>query len=66
MHIIVNGERREIEGNITVSDLLEKLGVDVRKAAVECNRAIVPKSLHAETEVAEGDEIEIVAFIGGG
>ena len=66
MHIIVNGERREIEGNITVSVLLEKLGVDVRKAAVERNRAIVPKSLHAATEVAEGDEIEIVAFIGGG
>ena len=46
--------------------LVEELGLDVRKVAVERNLEIVPKSQHAVTPVAEGDRIEVVQFVGGG
>jgi len=49
-----------------VAELVVALGLDARKVAVERNLEIVPRSLYDRTELADGDRIEIVAFIGGG
>ena len=65
MRIEVNGEPREVTA-ATVLALVEELGLDSRKVAVERNLEIVPKSLHAATPIAEGDRIEVVQFVGGG
>lgn len=65
MRIQVNGESREVAA-ATVLALVEELGLDVRKVAVERNLEIVPRSLHAATPVADGDRIEVVQFVGGG
>ena len=65
MRIQVNGDTRDVAAR-TVLALVEELGFDVRKVAVELNLAIVPKSLHAETPLEEGDRIELVQFVGGG
>jgi sulfur carrier protein len=65
MRIQVNGDTREVAAR-TVLALVEELGFDVRKVAVERNLAIVPKSLHAETALEDGDRIELVQFVGGG
>ena len=65
MHIQVNGEHREVEA-ATILALVEELGLDVRKVAVERNLEIVPRSLHAETALVEGDRVELVQFVGGG
>ena len=65
MRIQVNGDTREVAAR-TVLGLVEELGFDVRKVAVERNLAIVPRSLHADTPLAEGDRIELVQFVGGG
>lgn len=65
MRIQVNGEPREVAA-ATVLALVEELGLDVRKVAVERNLEIVPKSLHAATAIADGDRIEVVQFVGGG
>lgn len=65
MRIQVNGEPREVSA-ATVLALVEELGLDVRKVAVERNLEIVPRSLHAATPVAEGDRFEVVQFVGGG
>ena len=65
MRIQVNGELREVAA-ATVLALVEELGLDVRKVAVERNLEIVPKSLHAATPVADGDRFEVVQFVGGG
>ena len=65
MRIQVNGDTREVAAR-TVLGLVEELGFDVRKVAVERNLAIVPRSLHGETALAEGDRIELVQFVGGG
>ena len=65
MRIQVNGDTREVAAR-TILALVEELGFDVRKVAVERNLAIVPKSLHAETALEDGDQIELVQFVGGG
>ncbi len=65
MRIQVNGEHREVEA-ATILALVEELGLDVRKVAVERNLEIVPRSLHATTTLAEGDRVELVQFVGGG
>ena len=65
MRIEVNGEHREVEAS-TILALVEELGLDVRKVAVERNLEIVPRSLHATTALAEGDRVELVQFVGGG
>jgi sulfur carrier protein len=64
--LTLNGESRELDGPLTVSGLLAKLGLDTRKVAVERNQEIVPRSTYAETSLASGDSLEIVHFIGGG
>jgi len=63
---MINGESRELAPGLTVAGLLQDLGIDTRKVAVERNLEIVPKSAFAATEVQEGDRLEIVHFIGGG
>ena len=65
MRIQVNGEPREVAA-ATILALVEELGLDARKVAVERNLSIVPKSLHATTPIADGDRIEVVQFVGGG
>ena len=65
MRIQVNGEPREVAA-ATVLALVEELGLDVRKVAVERNLEIVPRSLHATTALVEGDRVELVQFVGGG
>lgn len=65
MRIEVNGEHREIEAG-TILGLVETLGLNPKKVAVERNLEIVPRSLHGETALAEGDRIEIVQLVGGG
>jgi thiazole synthase len=66
VNITLNGEARHLNGILSISDLLTSLGLDPRKIAVERNLEIVPRSLYREIEVADGDRLEIVHFIGGG
>ncbi len=49
-----------------VADLVHALGLDGRKIAVERNLEIVPRSRYSLDALAQGDRIEIVAFVGGG
>ena len=66
MQLTINGEGQIFDQSMTVAQLLARIGLDGRKVAVERNREIVPKSSYAITGLAEGDNIEIVHFIGGG
>ncbi len=66
MRLTINGEERQVPPVTTVTELVAALELDTRKVAVERNLEIVPRSLHAQTPVADGDRIEIVHFIGGG
>jgi len=66
MNLHINGERRKVANGLTVSALLEELGLAERRVALERNGELVPKSLHSKTQLDEGDKIEIVHAIGGG
>ena len=66
MRLTINGEAKDVIGAATLEALVSLLGLDKRKLAVERNLEIVPRSLYAATALADGDRIEIVAFVGGG
>ena len=62
----VNGESRETPPGTTVLLLLDQLGLNAARVAIEYNLQILPKSRWPETVVAAGDCVEIVQFVGGG
>ena len=64
--IRVNGERRAVAAGLSVAHMLESLGLDPAKVAVERNLELVPRSLIVHVRVEDGDEYEIVHFVGGG
>ena len=66
MRLTVNGEEREFDRPLTVSQLLAELGIDPRKVALERNLEIVPRTAYEGTELGDGDRLEVVHFIGGG
>lgn len=66
MVITLNGERFELDKPISVAALLVKLEIDPRRVAVEHNLAIVKRHLYPEVTVGDGDQVEIVNFVGGG
>src|SRR5579859_1478249 len=66
VEITLNGEARRLDGALSVRGLLESLGLDPAKIAVERNLEIVPRSSYGEVALAPGDRLEIVHFIGGG
>ena len=66
LKVTVNGEAHRFDAPLSVAGLLERLAIDLRKVAVEHNLAVVPRSAYGETMIADGDQFEIVHFIGGG
>jgi thiamine biosynthesis protein ThiS len=66
LRITLNGDTHELAGPLTVSELLARLEIDPRRVAVEHNMVVVKRDLFDRTTIGEGDEIEIVNFVGGG
>ncbi len=64
--IIVNGEHKRVAAGLSLADLANELGLVPEKVAVERNLEVVPRSTLAQVQVEDGDEIEIVHFVGGG
>jgi len=64
--ITLNGDPYTLERPLTITTLLARLDVDPRRVAVEHNFVIVKRDHYASTEIGEGDQIEIVNFVGGG
>jgi sulfur carrier protein len=64
--ITLNGEPFTAGGPLTIADLLARLEIDGRGVAVERNFAVVKRDAYPTTPVEDGDQIEIVNFVGGG
>lgn len=62
----VNGEHRRVASGLSLADLARELGLEPAKVAVEHNLVVVPRSTLAQVKLEDGDEIEIVHFVGGG
>lgn len=63
---MLNGDPYELAGAVTIAALLAELSIDARRVAVEHNLVVLKRAVFETTEVRDGDEIEIVNFVGGG
>jgi sulfur carrier protein len=66
MTIQVNGQSRSIDVHISVAELLRQLGVSGPHVAVELNLEVVPRAKHGDTQLHDGDRVEVVTLVGGG
>ncbi len=66
MTLTVNGEKREVEADASVRDLLRALGLEQRRVAVMVNGEIVHRGDHAARRLAEHDSVDIIHMVGGG
>lgn len=66
MQLFVNGESNDYANVTTLSQLITELGMKGDRVAVELNRDIVSRAQWAETQLHDGDRLEIVHFVGGG
>jgi thiazole synthase len=64
--ISVNGEHRRVVAGLTIAQLAAELGLEPAKVAVERNMEVVPRSTLDQVLVEDGDDFEIVTFVGGG
>ena len=66
IHVHVNGEIKQLASGTSVRTLLDQLGLNPGRVAIEFNLEILPKTKWEETRVTAGDHLEIVQFVGGG
>ncbi len=66
MRVVLNGEEREIPEGLTLMGLIEQLGLNPERIAIEWNREVIPRAQWASVRLREGDRVEIVHFVGGG
>ncbi|MBO4569229.1 MAG: sulfur carrier protein ThiS [Candidatus Methanomethylophilaceae archaeon] len=64
--MIVNGSSATLDGSSTISEWLSSHGYDPSRSAVLLNGAVVPRNKMGSVALSEGDEMEIVSFVGGG
>ena len=66
MTITLNGEPYDLPGPLTVSELLALLRIDSRRVAVELNLDVLRRGTFETATIKDGDEVEVVNFVGGG
>jgi sulfur carrier protein len=66
VNVIVNDEPRTLAADTTVAALVAGLGLGPRRIAVELNRAVLPRAEYDTTVLRDGDQLEIIHFVGGG
>jgi len=66
IQLSVNGQQRQLEPSANIERLLQVLELAGKKVAVEKNGEIVPRSRYADTQLTDGDRLEIVVAVGGG
>ena len=66
MRVRVNGEDRELEEGVSVAVLLDSMSLEVNGIAVALNMEIVRRGEYGDTQLSDGDEVEIVRAVGGG
>ncbi|HLJ27020.1 MAG TPA: sulfur carrier protein ThiS [Candidatus Angelobacter sp.] len=66
MKLQLNGEQRDFSDGLSLGALVEHLGMKSDRVAVELNLEIVPRANWAATQLKDGDNLEIVHFVGGG
>lgn len=63
--MLINGKEMDFETNVSIIKLLQQLKLDTDKIVIEVNMEIIPRE-HYSMLLTEGDEVEIISFVGGG
>ena len=66
IQLIINGQTQHFDSALNVAQLLERMTLNSKRIAIECNGQIVPRSKFEEQILADGDQLEIVVAVGGG
>ena len=66
INVTINGDTHSLNGDLSLVELLVKFDIEQDKVAIEHNKEIVPKTTFEQVMVSDGDQLEIVHFIGGG
>ena len=66
IQVRLNGKDREIDSGLSVRELVESLDLNPKLIVVELNREILSRDCFGEIQVSEGDQVELVHFVGGG
>ena len=66
MQICVNGEQRNVDGPVSVAELLRRFELAPMRVAVEINEQLVRRARFDDVRISDGDRIEIVTLVGGG
>jgi thiamine biosynthesis protein ThiS len=66
VRVQINGEIRELPGELTLSELISELALVPERLAIEVNREVVRRARWGVTMLRDGDQVEIVHFVGGG
>jgi sulfur carrier protein len=66
MQILCNGQQREIGGNTSLTSLLEMLDLPADSVVAEINKKIINRDQYDTTRLFDGDEVELIRFVGGG
>ena len=66
MNIQLNGDTKQFDDNLTAAQLVEKLGLQGKRIAMEVNQEILPRSSYDKYQIQENDKVEIIHAVGGG
>ena len=65
MEVTINGNLTQVT-SCNLSELITELGLGDKKIAIEHNKEVVPRAMHLDVKLSEGDIVEIISFVGGG
>lgn len=66
MKVLLNGETKEISGELNLSELLKQFSLPSERVAIELNKEVVRKKDWENVRIADGDQLEVIHFVGGG
>ncbi len=66
MLVTVNGESRDVAADLTVGELIKQLALNPKTVVAQRNGEIVPRESFHAVRLNDGDEVDIVRFVGGG
>jgi thiamine biosynthesis protein ThiS len=66
VHVLINGESQTVHEGLSLAGLIDRLGLNQRRIAIEVNREIIARDHYVTHILEEGDAVEIVHFVGGG
>ena len=66
INVVINGDKRKLESEISLNQLLDMLELPTARIAVELNQQVVSRTNWQDTKIRDHDRLEIIHFVGGG